>query len=177
MAANQSASSVETRTEGKTLVIETVVNAPKDVVYQCYAESEQLEKWWGPQGWETKNYMFEFKQGGKWHYCMTCTDKNQGDFFGMESCGLAVFEQIDAPNTIVYNDSFADKEGNVTNNMPSMTISIEFVEHEGKTKLISSTEFATEEALQQVVEMGAVEGFTSQLEKLDILVNRLQKNE
>ncbi|MFC0189521.1 SRPBCC domain-containing protein [Fictibacillus aquaticus] len=174
MAANQSASSLVSRTEGKTLVIERVVNAPKELVFKCFSESEHLANWWGPQGWETKNYTFEFKPGGMWHYCMTCTDKNQGDFFGMESCGIAVYEEIEAPNKFVYKDSFADKEGNVNESMPSMIVTMEFVEYEGKTKIISSTEFVTEEALQQVVDMGVEQGYASQLERLDALLEKLQ---
>jgi uncharacterized protein YndB with AHSA1/START domain len=174
MAANQSASSLVSRTEGKTLVIERVVNAPKELVFKCFSESEHLANWWGPQGWETKNYTFEFKPGGVWHYCMTCTDKNQGEFFGMESCGIAVYEEIDAPNKIVYKDSFADKEGNVNDSMPSMIVTMEFVEYEGKTKIISSTEFVSEEALQQVVDMGVEQGYASQLERLDTLLEKLQ---
>jgi uncharacterized protein YndB with AHSA1/START domain len=175
MSANKSASSLVSRTEGKTLVIERVVNAPKKLVFKCFSESEHLANWWGPQGWNTKNYTFEFKPGGMWHYCMTCTDRNQGDFFGQESCGIAVYQEIDEPNKIVCKDSFADKDGNVLEGMPSMIVTMEFVEYEGKTKIISSTEFVTEEALQQVVDMGVEQGYASQLERLDALLETLQQ--
>ena len=40
------------------------------------------------------------------------------------------------------------------------------MEHEGKTKLICRIEFVTAAALQSLVKMGAVEGFTDSWERL-----------
>jgi hypothetical protein len=47
--------------------------------------------------------------------------------------------------------AFADQEGNAVDGMPEMLITINFVEHEGKTKLITRSQFASIETLQQVM--------------------------
>jgi uncharacterized protein YndB with AHSA1/START domain len=44
-----------------------------------------------------------------------------------------------------------------------------FIEQEGKTKVITRSQFASNETLQQVKDMGVVEGFASQLDLLDLL--------
>ncbi|EPD49587.1 hypothetical protein HMPREF1210_03034 [Paenisporosarcina sp. HGH0030] len=105
---------------------------------------------------------------------MRCIDEGQGDFFGHESWGKAVFQEINAPKKIVYMDMFADEEGNTVDSLPEMQITMEFVEHEGKTKLISRSQFASIEALQQVMEMGVVEGVASQYECLEDLLNEIR---
>lgn len=69
-------------TEGNNLVMERKFKAPRAAVFKAYSDSALIEAWWGPEGWKTKNTSFEFKQNGVWHYCMTCTDENQGDFLG-----------------------------------------------------------------------------------------------
>jgi len=53
-----------------------------------------------------------------------------------------------------------------------MTITNEFIDIPNGTLFISRSEFTDAESLQQVVEMGAVEGFSSQLERLDAIVSR-----
>lgn len=53
---------------------------------------------------------------------------------------------------------FADEEGNAAYGMPVTLVTLTFVEHEGKTKFIMRSRFASVEGLQQVMEMGVVQG-------------------
>ncbi|MCF6136503.1 SRPBCC domain-containing protein [Alkalihalobacillus berkeleyi] len=166
--------SIRTQVEGRDLIMERIFDAPRELVFKAYSEADHLARWWGPQGWETTIQRFDFTPGGEWRYCMKCVDKNQEDFFGHESCGLAVYQEITSPEKIVYTDSFTDQEGNKLDGMPEMLISMEFVDHEGKTKLVTRTQFATEEVLKQIMDMGVVEGTSSQFEKLDAHLKQIQ---
>ncbi|WP_370149856.1 SRPBCC family protein [Exiguobacterium profundum] len=74
-------STVKSHVEGTTLIAERLFKAPRQLVFEAFSTPAHLEKWWGPSGWETKVYSFDFKPGGIWHYCMTCVDKEQGDFY------------------------------------------------------------------------------------------------
>lgn len=174
MSENKVINGVTTRVDGQELVIERVFNAPRDLVFKAFSNSEYLANWWGPRGWQTENRQFKFEPNGVWHYCMRCIDESQGDFFGHESWGKAVFQEINAPEKIVYMDMFADEEGNTVDSLPEVQITMEFLEHEGKTKLISRSQFTSIEALQQVMEMGVVEGVASQYECLDDLLNEIR---
>lgn len=156
--------------ENKTLTIEFVANAPKEKVWRAYSEKDWFEKWWGPEGWETTTKEFDFKPGGRVHYCMKCVDKNQGEWFGQESWGLTVIEEIDAPNKYSAKDHFSDESGAVNQEMPGMTLSVELIEEDGKTRVVNRTTTETKEQLEELIKMGMVEGFTSQLNRLEVLL-------
>ncbi|AHV99595.1 SRPBCC domain-containing protein [Paenibacillus sp. 7124] len=156
-----------TRVEGQELVLERVFDAPRELVFKAFSEAEHLKHWWGPRGWTLPVCNIDFRPGGVWHYCMKCVDEKQGDFYGMESWGKAVYEEIVEPESIVYTDYFSDAEGNVTDGMPSSQITMIFVEQEGKTKVISRGRFESAEALKTVMEMGMEQGITETWDRLE----------
>lgn len=160
--------------EGRDLIMERIFNAPQELVFKMFSEPEHLVRWWGPEGWQTENRVFNFKPNGVWHYCMRCIDENQGEFYGQESWGKAVYQEIIVPEKIVYTDVFADEEGHAVDGMPEITVTMTFIEHEGKTKLITRSRFASIEALQQVMKMGIIQGFSSQFIRLDLVLEELQ---
>lgn len=88
--------------------------------------------------------------------------------------GRAVFNEIVEPERIVYTDAFSDAEGNVNENMPEARVTLQFVEHDGKTKLISHTLYATVEALKSVLDMGVIQGITETWNQLADLLTKLQ---
>lgn len=85
----------------------------------------------------------------------------------MDSCGIATYEQIKAPEKIVYMDSFSDKEGKILENMPSMQITVSFEALGDQTKVTSETIFANKEALDEVVNMGMEAGVKETWDRLD----------
>lgn len=156
--------------ENKTLVIERTFDVPKEKVWKAYADKDWFEKWWGPEGWETTTKVFDFKPGGTIHYGMKCVDENQGEWFGKESWGLMRIETIEEYRSFTAADSFSDADGTLNEEMPTQKFEVEFVEEEGKTRLISRSICNTAEELEQLVKMGMVEGFSSQLNKLEVLL-------
>ncbi|MCG7408278.1 SRPBCC domain-containing protein [Paenibacillus sp. ACRRX] len=156
-----------TRVEGSELVLERVFHAPRELVFKVFSEAEHLKQWWGPRGWNVTVCHVDFREGGVWHYCMKCEDKNQGDFYGFESWGKAVYQDIVAPEKIVYVDYFSDADGNVTEGMPSSQVTMTFIEEEGGTKLISRSRYESAEALDNVMKMGMEQGITETWDRLD----------
>lgn len=153
--------------ENNTLIIERSFDAPREKLWPYYAEKEKFEKWWGPEGWETTTKEFNFTSGGRVHYGMKCVDEAQGEWFGQESWGLMELESVDAPNSFTYKDYFSDAEGNVNRDMPVLTVVNEFTEEDGKAKLVSRSVADTPEQIEELIKMGMLEGFESQLGKLD----------
>ncbi|GIP17914.1 ATPase [Paenibacillus montaniterrae] len=155
------------KVEGNVLTLERVFNAPRELVFQAFSEAEHLKQWWGPSGWSIPVCNVDFRPGGIWHYCMKCEDKAQGDFYGMESWGKAIYKAITTNEQIEYTDYFSDSEGNVSADMPSTNVILQFVEFEGKTKLINQATYASAEALQQVLDMGMEQGITETWDRLE----------
>jgi len=155
--------------ENKTLTIERVFDAPKEQVWKAYTNKEMFEKWWGPEGWETTVKEFNFTPGGRVHYGMKCVDENQGEWFGQTSWGLMEIKSVDAPSSFSYMDYFSDEAGTINAELPALTITNEFVEDDGKTKFVSTSQADSAEQIEQLVKMGMLEGFDSQMNKLDNL--------
>ena len=153
--------------ENKTLTIERSFDAPKDKLWQYYAEKEKFEKWWGPEGWVTTTKEFDFASGGRVHYGMKCVDEAQGEWFGQESWGMMVIEAVDAPNSFTYKDYFSDADGNLNEQMPTLRVTNEFVEEDGRAKVVSRSFADSAEQIEELIKMGMLEGFDSQLGKLD----------
>jgi uncharacterized protein YndB with AHSA1/START domain len=156
--------------ENKTLIIERSFDAPKEKVWRAYSEKAMFEAWWGPEGWQTTTKAFDFRPGGRIHYGMKCVDKNQGEWFGKESWGLMDIETIDAPTSFSAKDYFSDPEGTINKEMPVSGFTVELVEESGKTRLICRSISESVEKLEELVKMGMIEGFSSQLNKLEELL-------
>lgn len=156
--------------ENKKLVIEYLANGPLEKVWRAYAEKDWFEKWWGPEGWETTTKEFNFRPGGTVHYGMKCVDENQGEWFGQTSWGLMEIEAVTDSKSFTYKDYFSDEAGTINKDMPALTITNEFFEENGKTKIVSTSFAASAEQIEELIKMGMVEGFSSQLNKLDVLV-------
>jgi len=172
MTNNGMASSVE---NDRVLVLERVFNAPRELVFRMFKEPEHLKRWWGPRGWELPVCNIEFQPGGVWHYCMKCIDRSQGDFYGMESWGKAVYNEIVEPEKIVYTDYFSDAEGSVNGDLPTTEVTLLFIDLGGdKTKLVNRSEYGTAEALKAVMDMGMLQGITETWDRLEEIANSLK---
>ncbi|WP_326290075.1 SRPBCC domain-containing protein [Bacillus glycinifermentans] len=78
---DKTANNLKVKIEGRSLVLERLFNAPRDLVFKAFSEVGQLESWWGPKGWKTENRKFAFQPNGVWHYGMRWIDENQGGLF------------------------------------------------------------------------------------------------
>ncbi|MFC4098653.1 SRPBCC domain-containing protein [Paenibacillus xanthanilyticus] len=169
------ANQLVTKAEGQELTLERVFNAPRELVFQAFTQSEHLKHWWGPRGWEITVSDMDFRPGGSWHYCFKCMDQAQGDFYGMESWGKAVYDQIETPARIVYVDYFSDAEGTLSEDMPPSHIVMTFETLEGgKTKVVNHATYASPEALRSVLDMGMEQGIGETYDRLDEYLEQAQ---
>ena len=154
-------SNMNMETKGNELIITRIFNAPPKLMFEMWSDCKHLKHWWGPKEWPMDECQLDFRVGGEWRYCLR--GPNEGD----ESWGIAVYKEIEKPEKIVYQDNFSDKDGNINKQMPSMVITNKFIEHEGKTKQVSSIIYASPEDLKKVLDMGMIQGMTSSMERLD----------
>lgn len=116
------------------LVIIRVFDAPRELVWQAFAESDRLAQWWGPAESTMLVYTLDFRPGGVFHYGMRSPE-------GHLSWGRFVYRDIQPPERMVFVNSFSDEEGNVTRAPFSPTWPLEVLntltltESDGKTTL------------------------------------------
>lgn len=164
----------ETRTENGTLYIERVFDAPKELMFDIWSDGEKISQWWGPKGWTTPVSKMDFRVGGTWHYMMKGPDDGS-EWANMEAWGIGTYISIDPPDKIIYEDAFTDESGKSNEDMPISKITVEFISEGEQTRLVTKAEYPDEEKLKTVLEMGMVEGFTQQLDRLDDYLIELQK--
>lgn len=157
------------------LVLERTFDAPRELVFNMFKEPDHLKHWWGPVGWELPVCEMDFRPGGTWHFCMKCIDRNQGDYFGMESWGKVIYKEIVAPEMIIYTDYFSDANGNINESMPAAEVRLSFIDLDGKTKLINRAEYVSAEVLKNVMDMGMLQGITETWNRLEELLNRIDQ--
>ncbi len=160
MAENAASSNTPETLAEREFVMERIFDAPRELVFKAWTEPERLAQWWGPRGWTTTNYGMEVRPGGSWLYCM----RGPG---GEEAWGKGIYQEIVVPSLIVYNDVFADAEGNPVEGMPQILIRVEFAEYEGKTKLTNRAQFASVADLKAVLEMGMAQGANETWDRLE----------
>ena len=61
-----------------------VFSAPREKVFDAFAQSERIAAWWGPKGFTNTNQAFDFRPGGRWQYVMHAPDganyENESEF-------------------------------------------------------------------------------------------------
>ena len=131
-------------------VITRVFKAPRDLVFKTMTETRHLQKWWGPKGCTIEVTKHEPRAGGVFHYRMVFLN-------GFDMWGKFQYREIIAPERIVYVNSFADADGNITRHPGSpdwpleMLITTTLAEQGGKTVLtVRSQPINASEAERQV---------------------------
>lgn len=156
-------------TEGRNLIITRDFEAPPALMFDVWSDCKHLKHWWGPKEWPMDECEMDFREGGSWLYCLR--GPNEGD----EGWGKAIYDEIQKPKKIVYRDYFTDNEGNINENMPGSKTVLEFLEHNGITRQVSTIMYESPESLQDVLDMGMIEGMSSSMERLDEYLETVQK--
>lgn len=160
--------------DDKKIVIERVFDAPVEAVWRAWTTPEEVQKWWGPEGFTSPSIKIDLQVGGKYIYAMRGPEGTEWDKV-MYSAG--VFEEIVPLKKIVVTDYFSDAEGNeadptdygMDKNVPTkMTAIIEFEAlDDNKTKLTLSYPTPENEAqFEAMKKSGMQEGWQSSLNKL-----------
>jgi uncharacterized protein YndB with AHSA1/START domain len=125
-------------TQQRELVIERVLDAPREQVWDAWTNPEQIKKWWGPKDFTAPSIRSDFREGGTYLWAMQSPD-------GEVYWSTGTFHEIVPHERLVVTDSFADEQGNVVPashyGMPGdfpleteVTVTFEDVD-DGKTKL------------------------------------------
>jgi uncharacterized protein YndB with AHSA1/START domain len=80
--------------EARSIVIERLIGAPRELVFEAFTTAEHLANWWGPTGFSITTSAFDFRPGGIWRYVMHGPD-------GRDYQNRQVFDVIEPPARIV----------------------------------------------------------------------------
>jgi uncharacterized protein YndB with AHSA1/START domain len=146
-----------------TLTITADFAAPVERIWQLYADPRQLEKVWGPPTYPATVVEHDLKPGGRVTYLMTGPE-------GDKHAGYWLITAVDEPTSLSFDDGFADLDFNPNPELPVARNAFTFVAHDGGTRATYVSSYESADALQQVLDMGAVEGATSAINQIDELI-------
>jgi uncharacterized protein YndB with AHSA1/START domain len=150
-------------TDAATMVVTAEFDASVDRVWQLWADPRLLERWWGPPTYPATVVDHDLSAGGTVTYFMTGPD---GDRFH----GLWHVVEVEAPARIVFEDAFADGDGNVNSDLPTTRTQVTFTDRDGGTTMTIRSMFSSLAAMEQLLAMGMEEGLAAALGQMDELL-------
>ena len=154
--------------EKNTITVKREFAANRQLIWDCFTKSEMLDQWFAPEPFTTKTKSMDFNEGGHWHYAMV-------DPEGKEYWGWTEYTKIQPIDYYKTLDAFSDSEGNLNKDLPKAEWHVEFNDKNENTLVVTTVQYDSLEALDQVINMGMKEGLTSTLERLDKLLLTLNK--
>ena len=158
---------VTTDAENLTMTVVADFAAPIERVWSAYSDPRQLERFWGPPGWPATFTAWDHTVGGRAVYSMSGPR-------GEKSSGAWEFVSIDAPKSFEVIDSFVDESGKPLDGFPAQRMSFVFEPTAEGTRMVTTSHFDSVDALEQVVEMGQVEGLKMAMAQLDTVLQDLR---
>lgn len=159
---------IATDTENLTMTVTAEFAAPIERVWDAYSDPRQLERFWGPPGWPARFYTWDHTVGGRADYGMTGPR-------GESSRAYWEFLAIDAPHRFEVLDGFSDDNGDPNPDFPSMRMEFAFESVGEATRMVTTSYFDSLEALEQIVEMGAIEGTRLAMSQIDAVLQGLRE--
>ncbi len=147
------------------LVLERLLDAPRDAVYRCWTEADLLKRWFAPAPWSVAEAEIDPRPGG----ANNVTMRGPG---GEEMPGRGVFLEVVPGVRIVATDAFAagwePGEG-----APFMLSIITFADEGGKTRYTARVRHWSAEATRQHEAMGFHSGWGQCADQLEALARTL----
>lgn len=140
-----------------------VFNAPRALVYEVMTKPEHVKRWWGQlgEGYSVPVCEIDLRVGGKWKF-VNRHPKGEVTFYG-------VYRELAAPSRCVFTEIFAD--------FPDIesVVTSELVEENGKTRMIATVKYPTQEVRDMVISTGMEKGAALSYDRLEDLLAELQR--
>lgn len=147
------------------LVLDRLLDAPRNAVFRCWTEAELLKQWFAPAPWTITHVDIEPRPGGANNVTMRGPD-------GSEIPVKGVFLDVVPNEKIVSTDAFTagwePGEG-----APFMVVVITFADEDGKTRYVARARHWTKETAEQHTQMGFHEGWNQCADQLEALARSL----
>src|SRR4051812_28005165 len=144
----------ESNTAERELVVSRELNAPIELVWECWTDPGHIAEWWGPDGFTTTIHHLDMKAGGEWKLTMHGPDgkdyKNKSKFLEIVHHKKIVYEHLSHP----------------------FIATINFESRGEKTFISWHMLFETKEEFIKIVKtFGAEQGLKENVEKLNVYVS------
>jgi uncharacterized protein YndB with AHSA1/START domain len=151
---------VEKNFDDLTLTVVADFDAAIDQVWELWADPRQLERWWGPPSHPATVEKHHLVTGGEVSYFTIGPT-------GERSRGWWRVTAVEPPASLDFIDGFADKNGTPIPDGPTATVQVRLTEHDGRTRMVVRSTFASPEHMERMVSLGADEIFAQAIGQMD----------
>lgn len=150
------------------LIIERIIDAPRELVFKAWTDPKHLAQWWGPKGFTTPVCEIDVRPGGAIHLIMRAP-------YGVDLPMGGEFREVVEPERLVFTaTALHDANGNPA--FENLNI-VTFEDKNGKTRLtltayVKRLEKEPSEAATRALG-GMNQGWNETLDRLADLANRL----
>ncbi|HEV8591899.1 MAG TPA: SRPBCC domain-containing protein [Pyrinomonadaceae bacterium] len=168
MATNQSTATAESK--GIEIILSREFDAPVDLLWKAWTETEQIEKYWKPgEGFDVEIKENDFRVGGKWLFNMIGPDKQVYPATG-------IFGEIHSQKKIVTSDEFGDGTSQPEGAPTGVIVTVLFDDlGNNRSKLTLEIKHKSIEDRKKHEEMGVIAGWNTIFDNLAIHLATLQK--
>ena len=146
--------------EDRTVVIERIFDAPRDLLWKTITDPHLISRWWGPEKYPTVVEKMDVQVGGTWRFISKDADGNEFAFNG-------VYKEVDPPQRLIQTFNY---EPIGPGHESTETAVLEEIE-EGKTRMTITSVYNSIEDFDGIVASGMETGARETWERLAQLVN------
>lgn len=128
----------------RTMVLERIIKAPRQVVWAAWMNPDTLPQWWGPEGFSCRTKRMDLRAGGEWVFDMIAPD---GTVFPNHH----LYRELRAEDRLGYTLLWGE------NGPKHADVWVSFEDQAGATRVTLGMVFSTAAEFQQAKGFGAVE--------------------
>ena len=147
---------------GREIIITTVFDAPRELVFKAYTDPNLIPQWWGLKKHTTTVDTMDVRPGGVWRLVSRDSNGNEFAFKG-------VYHSVVPPERLVRTSEFEGVPGHVS--LETAT----FEEHDGKTTVTAIAVFQTVDDRDGILQSGMEQGATETMDRLAELLQKLKR--
>jgi uncharacterized protein YndB with AHSA1/START domain len=141
----------------RTLTLERIIDAPRELVFKAWTDPKQVARWWGPHHFTNPVCELDARPGGAILIHMAGPD---GAIYPMKG----TFDEIVAPERLVMTTGVLEDEAG--NPQLEDVTTVTFTEYEGKTKLTVHAVVTKAAPIAEGALAGMEQGWTESLDRL-----------
>ena len=126
------------------IVLTRVFDAPWRLVYEAFTKPDLIRRWFGAKRGTMTVCEVDLRVGGKWRYVMRLPNGRDMGMYG-------VYKDLSPPERMVHTEAFDDFPGD-------SEITTRLVEAGGKTTLIATCRYSSQEVRDAVIRSGMEDG-------------------
>jgi uncharacterized protein YndB with AHSA1/START domain len=155
--------SVDNDYDNLTTTLVADFDAPIDEVWQLWEDPRKLERWWGPPTYPATFEKHDLSPRGEVTYFMTGPE-------GDHPRGWWRVTSVDPPTSLEFTDGFANEDGTPAEEMPVIKVQVRLSDRDGGTRMEIRSTYESRKEMDQLIEMGALEGLQQSVGQMDALL-------